>query len=240
LRERATLTRRDIAKMVAAGVEEGIDADWPALHSAFRSLVDRLPRTPARDVLEPLVADLSALAATVLAILQTHMERAEPQAAVPTSPSPDGDHTDIESEISPQVQPSDPDSPKPAPTAIPIRLVVEACPDILDYSRSEIRSVRDLFTTACLVCSLLGVSPSAWQEACAAMGEGQASIVLAAILQKGATIKNAGGYLRTLTRRAASGQFSAWSMLMALRTSRHRIEAAEGRRSPKFFPLPDE
>jgi replication initiation protein RepC len=52
------------------------------------------------------------------------------------------------------------------------------------------------------------------------MGDGQASVALAAILQRGAAIKSPGGYLRHLARRAASGGFSVWPMLMALRRGR--------------------
>jgi hypothetical protein len=46
---------------------------------------------------------------------------------------------------------------------------------------------------------------SAWEEACAAMGDGQVSVGLAAILQRGAAIKSPGGYLRILACRAATG-----------------------------------
>ncbi|WP_430707714.1 replication initiation protein RepC [Nitrobacter hamburgensis] len=40
--------------------------------------------------------------------------------------------------------------------------------------------------------------PSAWNEACTAMGDGQASVVLAAILLRGAAIESPGGDLRNL------------------------------------------
>lgn len=64
---------------------------------------------------------------------------------------------------------------------------------------------------------MLGISPSAWEEARSAMGDRQASVVLAAILQRGPAIRSPGGYLRILARRAATGDFSVWPMLMALR-----------------------
>jgi replication initiation protein RepC len=96
---------------------------------------------------------------------------------------------------------------------------------LLEYARGDIRTVQDLIATASLIRPLLGVSPSAWEEACAAMGEGQASVALAAILQRGTAIKNAGGYLRTLTRRASAGEFSVWPMLIALTAPRRRREA---------------
>jgi replication initiation protein RepC len=63
---------------------------------------------------------------------------------------------------------------------------------------------------------MLGVSPSAWREACEAMGEVQAAITLAAILQRSDQISSAGGYLRSLTDKAREGQFSTWPMVMAL------------------------
>ena len=63
---------------------------------------------------------------------------------------------------------------------------------------------------------MLGVSPSAWREACEAMGEVQAAITLAAILQRAEQINSAGGYLRSLTDKAREGQFSTWPMVMAL------------------------
>ena len=63
---------------------------------------------------------------------------------------------------------------------------------------------------------MLGVSPSAWEDAKAVLGEQQAAITLAAIYQKGEQISSAGGYLRSLTDRAREGKFSTWPMIMAL------------------------
>jgi replication initiation protein RepC len=48
------------------------------------------------------------------------------------------------------------------------------------------------------------------------MGEHDASIVIATILQRGAEIKSAGGYLRVLTTKARAGEFSLGPVLMAL------------------------
>ena len=54
------------------------------------------------------------------------------------------------------------------------------------------------------------------------MGEMSAAIVVAAILQRGAAITSAGGYLRALTRKAQSNEFSLGPMLMALIRARNR------------------
>ena len=95
-------------------------------------------------------------------------------------------------------------------------MVLDACPDIVDYARTGINNWRDLATTAALVRSALGVSPDAWAQALEAMGEYDASIVIAAILQRGEEIKSAGGYLRVLTAKARAGEFSLGPVLMAL------------------------
>jgi len=63
---------------------------------------------------------------------------------------------------------------------------------------------------------LIGVSPDAWAQALEVLGEHDASIVLAAILQRGEEIKSAGGYLRVLTAKAGAGEFSLGPVLIAL------------------------
>ena len=79
---RITLCRRDIAKMIATGIEEGVPtrrggqgpADWQEVHAAFRAIVDRIPRTATRQQLEPIAEELSQLADDVLNLLETHIK----------------------------------------------------------------------------------------------------------------------------------------------------------------------
>ena len=99
----------------------------------------------------------------------------------------------------------------------PLGMVLRACPGIADYGPAGgIGSWRDLMTAAVVVRSMLGVSPSAYQEACEVMGPENAATVIACILEKGGHINSAGGYLRDLTRRAEKGEFSLGPVLMAL------------------------
>ena len=95
-------------------------------------------------------------------------------------------------------------------------MVLEACPDLLDYSRDGIAHWRDFQAAAMVVRGMLGISPSAWEAAVSTLGEIPASIVVAGILQKGANVVSAGGYLRELTRKAEAGEFSIGPMIMAL------------------------
>jgi replication initiation protein RepC len=106
--------------------------------------------------------------------------------------------------------------------AFPLGMVLEACPDIVDYAKGGISNWRDLQATAAVVRSMLGISPSAWQESQSVMGELPAAIVVAAILQRATAITSAGGYLRELTRKAEAGEFSLGPMLMALIGGRKR------------------
>ena len=67
-------------------------------------------------------------------------------------------------------------------------MVLEACPDIVDYAKGGISNWRDFLGVAAVVRSMLGISPSAWEAAQSVMGELPAAIVVAAILQRGAAI----------------------------------------------------
>jgi len=238
-RERITLCRRDIAKMIATGIEEGVvmggagqgPASWQEIHATFRALVEEIPRTATREQLEPVADFLSAFADDVLKLLETHIK----------TENPSGNESQTERHI----QNSNPDSPidlepasqksrgatsEPEPqtsrmpdVAFPLGMVLDACPDIVGYSRSGIANWRDFeAVAAAVVRPMLGISPSAWEEARAVMGEVQAAIVVAAILQRGAAINSAGGYIRGLTRKSRIGRFSPGPMLMALIGHRKR------------------
>jgi len=237
LRERITLARRDIAKMIATGVEQGVAADWASYHRTFREILTRLPRVPKCEILEPIIVELVNLAKAIVKALEQHFDPIEP--VPPTSSTDRTQNSGPEEPSSSEPYPvpgahemADPSNSRTA-SAIPIRMVVELCPDIVDYARGGIRTPQDLIATASIVRSMLGVSPSAWEEARIAMGDGQASVVLAAILQRHQESRrlspNPG-------RRAAAGKFSVWPMLMALR----RQEQAARDRDPPSSSFPDD
>jgi replication initiation protein RepC len=238
IRERITLCRRDIAKMIATGIEEGVPtrragqgpADWTEIHALYRAIMARIPRSATRSELEPIAEELSLLADEVLNLLETHIKTQN--------------SSGNESQTERHIQNSNPDSPielepgfpkkqgarsEPTPEprrtpegSYPLGMILDACPDIVDYARGGIANWRDFLATAAVVRPMLGVSPSAWEEAQTALGEIQAAVVVAAILQKGAAINSAGGYLRELTRKAEVAEFSIGPMLMALIGARKR------------------
>ena len=129
-----------------------------------------------------------------------------------------------------------PEAPRVPQRSFPLGMVLEACPDIADYARHGIRSWRDFVATARLVRSALGISPSAWEDARTVLGDEDAAVVVAAILQRGEAIKSPGGYLRSLTEKARGGAFSLGPVLMACFGRRfasgceHRASEREGDR----------
>jgi replication initiation protein RepC len=238
VRERITILRRDIAKMIATGMEENVPvhcakagpADWLGVYTLYRGILARIPRTATRPQLEPVAEELCMLADEVLSLLENHVKTRNTDANEShnerhkqnSKPDP---LTDLEPASQKGRGPAAEPNPEMARTpeqAFPLGMVLDACPDIVDYAKGGIANWRDFVATAGLVRSMLGISPSAFGDAREAMGEIPAAIVVAAILQRSQAINSAGGYLRSLTERARAGKFSLGPMLMALIGGRKR------------------
>lgn len=237
-RERITICRRDIAKMIAAGVEEGVPtrrggqgpADWQEVHAGFRAIVEGIPRTATCAELEPIAETLSQLADDIVSLLKDHIKTENLSA----NESHSGRHIQSSNpdpliELEPGLRKgggarAEPEqqTPRMPEGSYPLGMVLQACPDIADYAKTGISNWRDFLATAAVVRPMLGISPSAWEEAQRVMGEVQAAVVVACILERSATINSAGGYLRGLTVRAAAGEFSLGPILMAQINSKLR------------------
>ena len=107
---------------------------------------------------------------------------------------------------------------RPEPIKVfPLGMVLRACPQIADYGPGgRIENWREMMKAAVVVRSMLGVSPSAYEEACNAMGPENAAVTMGCILERSNFITSAGGYLRDLTKRSERGEFSLGPMIMAL------------------------
>ncbi|WP_434734594.1 replication initiation protein RepC (plasmid) [Rhizobium sp. YTUHZ044] len=266
LRERVTLCRRDIAKLIEAGVEEDVPGDWQGLYQEFRDLVEGLPRSPTTAQIEQLLDELTALRAEILNRLQTqikstkqrgnahyierHIQNSNPESTSELEPSfetkqgaaaeqdngrgvvtTEGKkHEDAEMTKLEERQGGGPGGRHNAGglKSFPLGLVLQACPEILAYGpNGVIGNWRELMSAAVTVRSMLGVSPSAYEEAANVMGAENAATVMACILERGGHINSAGGYLRDLTRRSEKGEFAIGPMLMALL----RANAPAGRKA---------
>jgi len=252
LRERLTLLRRDIAKLIATGIEEDGGAEWLDFEEDYRHLVGGLPRVAT-------CASLANLRERLEALRERIVNRLERFAI---SQNPDGNaghfgrhiqnsNTQSPNELEPrfETKPSREAEIRPGPMAdaeereqdrgrtigqppakaYPLALVLQACPEIVAFGPDgDVRGWRDLMTAAVVVRSMLGVSPSAYEEACAVLGPENAATVIACILERAGHINSAGGYLRDLTRRAARDEFSLGPMLMSLARARGLPERRAG------------
>ncbi|MDO3435001.1 plasmid replication protein RepC [Rhizobium sp. CBN3] len=255
LRERITLCRRDIAKLIEAAVEEDVPGDWQGLHQEFRDLVEGLPRSPTTAQIEQLLDELTALRAEILnrleiqikstkqrgnaRYIERHIQNSNPESISELEPgfetkqgaaaaqdngrgavTMEGKkHEDAEMTRPEERQGGGPGGRHDAGglKSFPLGLVLQACPEILAYGpNGVIRNWRELMSVAVTVRSMLGVSPSAYEEASNVMGAENAATVMACILERGGHINSAGGYLRDLTRRSEKGEFAIGPMLMAL------------------------
>ncbi|MBY5555898.1 replication initiation protein RepC (plasmid) [Rhizobium leguminosarum] len=254
-RERLTVCRRDISKLIAAALEEGVSGDWEGISAMFRALLARIPRVATAEDLAPLLDDMGLLRAEVINLLERqiktkkidanesqiehHKQNSNPESSYELEPSFETKQDEkAVDDNDPNAGPSDERRLKrqkpssgmsnraggaadpgagPSLKSFPLGLVLQACPSILDYGPGgSIGNWRDLMSAAVVVRSMLGVSPSAYEEACSGMGPENAATVIACILERGGHINSPGGYLRDLTRRTERGEFAIGPMLMAL------------------------
>ncbi len=230
-RERLTLLRRDIVKMIDTGIEEKVPGNWGRVLLAYQEIIARLPRSAGRPVVEAVADDLHMLWTEIREALETFTKTQNPDANESHSgrhiqnSKPDS-NTESENgsgkieEASGSV--AEADNIRSLPKRdLPLAIVLDACPAIRDLGSAgsgggAIRHWRDFLAAAELARPMLGISASAWRESREVLGEQQAAITLAAIYERSDQINNAGGYLRSLTERARAGQFSTWPMVMAL------------------------
>ena len=236
VRQRITLCRRDIAKTIVAGLEACADersqGHWLAAQRAFQAILARIPRKGALETLTALATELTGMADALMDELQEKY-RTPDDAAETAKMSANESHFErqyqsqtadsvLGSELLPMTARDGeashaPDAERPPAKTYPLEMVLEACPAIADYGVIEgaIRHWKDFHRAVQTARSALGISPSAWDDAVAAMGQQTAAIVVACILQRGASVNTPGGYLRRLTANARAGKTDAGRMLIA-------------------------
>ena len=222
LREEITLLKRDAIKLLEYGMETVSGPDWESLratlldlHRRSRHRVDAEVFRALRDELRLFLSDLRSLFSDETVSDSENMSGNDSDSGRHYQNSKPDSHClepcKEKARATGGVPPSRTVEPK-----LPLMLVVKACPDILDYAEDGIRGWSDLCHAADFVRGMMGVSPDAWREAVREMGHPTAAIVLVCILQRIQHIRSPGGYLRSLTRKAADGAFSPGPMVMAL------------------------
>jgi replication initiation protein RepC len=224
-KENLTICRRDVRKLISAAIEEGASGNWESIEAMYIGLVGTIPRSPTLGDVNSILDEMELLHTEVVNILEMQQKD--------ENTSTNGDHNErhiqnSNTESIHELEPSsgneqgakavDNNRAKRQPTRnFPIGMVMRACPEIAMYGPGgTISSWRDLMGAAVVVRSMLGISPSAYQEACEVMGPENAATAVACILERTGHINSPGGYLRELTRKAARDEFSLGPMLMAL------------------------
>ncbi|WP_064684146.1 plasmid replication protein RepC [Rhizobium bangladeshense] len=71
MKERLTICRRDIAKLLAAAVEEAVPGEWERISSLFHALLQRNPKAATLDNLPPVLEKLEMLRLTIINTLES-------------------------------------------------------------------------------------------------------------------------------------------------------------------------
>lgn len=224
VKDRLSIARRDVRKLISAGIEEGIPGDWQKAEAYYIEIVSRIPRRPTLADLTALLEDMGLLQEEVVSILENQLktQKSDTNAIVsgchihnsntescnelePSFEKKQGEKLDVTTKAAQQTQ------------TFPLSMVLRGCPEVAAFGPGgSVGNWRDFMTAAVTIRSMLGVSPSAYEEACEVMGQAAAAIAIACIHERAGHINSAGGYLRDLTAKARRGEFSLAPMLFAL------------------------
>jgi replication initiation protein RepC len=224
-RENLTICRRDVRKLISVAMEDGTEGDWAAIEAVYIKLTARIPRSPAMNDVAEILDEMERLREEIVnqlieqqnsqssstndAQFEQHIQDSNPESIYEFESNPEKEQA---------AKPSKPDKRMVEPLkAFPLGVVLKACPQIADYGPGgSVGGWRGLMSAAVVVRSMLGISPSAYQDACEAMGPENAAVAVGCILERANLINSPGGYLRDLTRRAERGEFSLGPVIMAL------------------------
>jgi len=225
-KDRLTIVRRDVRKLITVGMEENLPGDWVAAEACFVEIVGRFVRRPTLANLTASLDEMSMLHEEVSRMLETNEETEKSDGNdIASGCHKQNSNTESFNELEPRFEKKQGEKSEPTkqperkgePEAFPLSMVLRACPEIVSFGPGgSISGWREMMSAAVTVRSMLGVSPSAYEEACEVMGQAAAAIAIACIYERAGHINSAGGYLRDLTAKARRGEFSLGPMVFAL------------------------
>ncbi|MDE1992927.1 MAG: replication initiation protein RepC, partial [Rhizobiaceae bacterium] len=190
-KERLSLCRRDVAKLIETAMGEGAPGDWMMVQELYRSISMRLPRRASIGDVTPLLEEMEMLREELVNRLERladlrNMAGNDHQIGGHIQNSNPDSNSDLEPGFETKQGENPQAKPRPAvepPKSFPLAMVLQACPEIAMYGPGGgISSWRELMAAAVVVRSTLGVSPSAYERACTIMGPENAATVIACIL----------------------------------------------------------
>lgn len=226
LREVISLMRRDLSAVVAFGQETQPDLNlWDQWQDLITQSARQMRRKLSLDELAALHEDFTRALDTAKSLIdQPDTEEMSSNARQNEQHQHSSINNTFESEQATKPDHDLPTAPEPKPghpepskqTNIPLTVILNSCPSLKDFYDGTIRHWHQLYDAACSIRPAMGISSDVWAQAQQIMGPEQASVVLAAMLERFTEIRSPGAYLRSLTQKAKSGQFSCAPMVMAL------------------------
>jgi replication initiation protein RepC len=197
LKERISLHRRDVGKLIACGLDEGLSGDWEGFRQRFLELMTPLRRLKAGQALEELASDLASLRMDVASVLESHVNAQD----IESNDHRNGEHqsnskTQWATVLEPTSKKEGGDAGAPVSIdtadaetvetkAYPLGMVMESCPDLRDYGPgARVKTWSDFLEAVRVVRPMIGISPDAWASAREVLGELPAHVVVATILQR--------------------------------------------------------
>ena len=226
MKDRLTVVRRDVRKLITVGMEERLPGDWVAAEDCFVEIVGRFTRRPTLPDLVASLNEMTLLHDEVSKMLETQEEVEKNDGnGIVNGCHIQNSNTESCNEIEPRFEKKQGEKSGPNKSAerkdesemFPLSMVLRACPEVIAYGPGgSISNWREMMSAAVTIRQMLGVSPSAYEEACEILGQVGAAIAISCIHERSNQINSAGGYLRALTAKARRGEFSLGPMLFAL------------------------
>ena len=228
LREKVSLNKRDAQKLAAYGAEQGYPGPWDAILLELLDLSRLLRRRLSADELDGAGECASKLLQQTLIWLNKAENmsgkdnQSERQYQNSNTDSSVFEHCSEKSMEAGVPSPSHPESSGSSVDEgegslnIPLPLVLRALPEALAYAQEPVTRFSDLARLGAFLRGMIGISPSAWQDAVDTMGSDIAGIAVCCLVERIDDIRSPGGYIRSLTREAAEGRFSIARLIMAL------------------------
>ncbi|MGU3401560.1 plasmid replication protein RepC [Brucellaceae bacterium D45D] len=227
LRERLTLLRRDITKLITFAMNETLCGNWNDIHSRFRNIVESIPRRAQHSDLSRLVASMETLYSEIYNLLnnkentqilggnESQIERQHIESK-PDSQSEEDNATKLQFQDHDTASTQEPD--------IALDMVLRACPEIQTYATHPIRQWQQLIEVAEKIRSFIGIDTKLYSLANKTLGTCNTAITIAYMLERYGDIQSPGGYLRILTQKAATGDFAIKAVVAGALHRKYRRE----------------
>ncbi|UOA21012.1 plasmid replication protein RepC-8 (plasmid) [Sulfitobacter indolifex] len=192
--------------------------DEAALKSMERILHEALDQAAEDEIETPCVSTLPALDTDQLSASDRQNERHKQDSNKYYFDSEKSDQAmAVQSETAGNNSAQSPEQKK----GVTLAEIVTACTEVRSFFPQALRSWDDLVRVGDQIAPMLGIDLPVLNEAKRDMGAESAAITVLCLLEKAATIRSPGAYLRRLTQMARDGAFSLNPMLSALTNRRN-------------------